>query len=268
MENEISAAYINQIQKYPLLNQQEEAELAQRISSGDKNALTRLVNCNLRLVVSIASKFMGKKISVMDLIQEGNMGLMMAAKKFKASFNTKFSTYCYPWILQYMLRFVNTHSEMISMPSRREDLKRAIFNAKNLLFQKNGRMPQSEEIALFMGIEKSRVDDILCNSYTVSSLDYAENSEGENLSPAALVADTAMTPEERVIFEDEKNEVRKMMDKLKKNEKTVLWHRFNFDCDTKGKTLREISTLIGVSPEAVRQTEMRALKHLKMVSSE
>lgn len=268
MENEISPSYLKQIQKYPLLNQQEERELATKISQGDKNSLTKLINSNLRLVVSIASKFIGKKMPVMDLVQEGNIGLMIAAQKFRKSFNTKFSTYAYPWILQYILRYINSHSQMISLPIRREELKKSVKSAQNILFQKNGRVPQSEEIALFMGIEKSKVDDILLNSYTVSSFDSCESENGENLSLADFIADSAMTPEEKIIFDDERNEILKKMNCLKENEKKVLWYRFNFDGDIKIPTLREVSGLIGVSPEAIRQTEIRALKHLKFAVSQ
>lgn len=268
MESEISLAYLKQIQKYPLLNQEEEWELATKISSGDKNALTKLVNCNLRLVVSIASKFMGKKLPIMDLIQEGSIGLMMAAQKFRKNFNTKFSTYAYPWILQYMLRYINSHTKMISLPTRREALKKSVKNAQNILFQRNGRIPQNEEIALFMGIEKSKVDDILLNSYIVSSFDSCENENADNLSLVDFIADSSMTPEEKMIFDDERNEIRKKLDYLKENEKKVLWYRFNFDENIKVPTLRDVSILIGVSPEAVRQTEMRALKHLKLAVSQ
>ena len=113
-------SYLKEIQRYPLLSADEEVVLAKKIESGDGEAVNYLVQCNLRLVVSVAKKFCGSyKNSIMDLIQEGNLGLMSAASKFSYTFNTRFSTYAYPWILQYILRYIYGKTSAISLPHRK-----------------------------------------------------------------------------------------------------------------------------------------------------
>ena len=263
MKTEIDASYLRQIQKYPLLSAEEECELSKRIEKGDTNALNALVNSNLRLVVSIACRFRCTNMNIMDLVQEGNMGLMVAAEKFSWSFKTRFSTYAYPWIAQYMLRYANNRTSFISLPHRKEELIRKIQNAQAYLFQQYGKEAGAEEIALYLGLSEEKVRKTMAFSYTVASLD-AETSTGETSSPIGeLIPDSKYSPEEILLRDEQKREIFGMLNKLPGNERLVIWYRFNFENDLHTKTLREVSKIIGVSPEAVRQTEMRAVKHLK-----
>ncbi len=267
MEKEIPASYMSQVQRYPLLSAEEEASLSKKIQSGNKNAVHMLVNSNLRLVVSIAHKFMATKLPIMDLIQEGNMGLMVAAEKYHFSYNTRFSTYAYPWIAQYMLRYANSHGTCITVPHRKDDLIRKVQAAQGVLFQQSGHEPSIKEVALFLGVSEEKIKDCMQYAYTFASLDMETGDSDNSVSLADLIPDTACTPEQHLLREEEKCGVRELMRTLSRNEQKVLWYRFNFEGEMRGKTLREISSIIGVSPEAVRQTEIRAMRHMRLAAT-
>ncbi len=267
MEKDIDKNYLAQIQKYPLLTPEEEAELSKKIEEGNQTAFNKLVNSNLRLVVSIAHKFNNTRLSMMDLIQEGNLGLMTAAEKFHYSFNTRFSTYAYPWIVQYMLRYANTRVSFITLPHRKNDLIRKIQVAQSAVFQETGHEATPQDIAEYIGIPEEKVLDLMTYSYSVASLDSDTSDEDNSLTVGDFLSDVTYSPENMYLKEEEKSEVRSMMENLPGNEKKVIWYRYNFDYENHTKTLREISKIIGVSPEAVRQTEIRAIKHMKAAAS-
>lgn len=264
MEMDILNSYLNDIQKYELLSAEEEASLASKIKEGCKVSLKKLINSNLRLVVSAAYKYINLGIPVMDLIQEGNMGLMVAASKFERSFNTRFSSYAYPWISQYMLRYVKKFSGMISLPSRKEELVRTIRNTRAYLLQENGEEPSVEEISRYLGISESKVQLGLKYAYSVSSLDQEVDDSNKSTTIGELISDTTYSPERLVMREETKRSVRDLVDELPEREKEVIWYRYNFEGETRTRTLREISGIIGVSPEAVRQAEIRAIKHIQL----
>lgn len=266
MEKDVIGSYLNSIKQYPLLTAEQEKELSMKIQKGDKKALNDLINSNLRLVISVARKIQTNSTNIMDLIQEGNMGLMVAAEKFHFSFKTRFSTYAYPWIAQYMLRYANNRSSLISLPHRKDNLIRKIQNAQSYLYQQNRKEATITELALYTGIEEEKVAECLSYSYTISSLDVDTNDEGNSITVGDLVADYTYCPENQLIKDDTCREIRSLMSSLPGNEQKVLWYRYNFDGEMHPKTLREISKIIGVSPEAVRQTEIRAVKHLKSVA--
>lgn len=263
MEKDVVGSYLSSIMNYGLLSAEEESQLSIKIQAGDKKALQKLINSNLRLVVSLARKMQVSSSIIMDLIQEGNMGLMVAAEKFRADFNTRFSTYAYPWIAQYMLRYMNSRTSFISLPNRKEMMIRKIQKIQSYFFQQNGREATVSELALNTGITEEKVVEYLNYSYTVASLDVEVSDEGNSVSVGDLIPDMTYSPEENFMKEETRETVRSLMDSLPGKEKSVLWYRYNFDGDMHVKTLREVSKLIGVSPEAVRQTEIRAVKHMQ-----
>ncbi|MBQ2466033.1 MAG: RNA polymerase sigma factor RpoD/SigA [Treponema sp.] len=263
MKSEVNKNYISQIQKYPLLSAQEELELADRIQGGDKNALNSLINSNLRLVVSIAYRFYSANMSIMDLIQEGNMGLITAAGKFKSCFSTRFSTYAYPWIVQYMNRYASSRMAFIPLPHRKEDMIRKIKEAAAYLSGQNGTEPSSAEIAVFLSIPEEKIDRYMSYEYSVSSLDSETNSEDSGTSIIDFLADFTYNPEENYLDQEKRAHIRSLVDILPSAEKNVIYMRYNFNGEKNAKTLREISKVVGISPEAVRQIEIRALKHLR-----
>ena len=191
----VYALYLNEIKSYPLLSESEEKSLLKKIASGDEEAKTLFINSNLRLVISIAGRFADSNTPFMDLIQEGNIALMTAVSKFKISFRTRFSTYAYPWILQYMQRYVQTKSTDIYIPDNKIALLRKINEVRAELFAKNGFMPSDADIARVLHVEEKTVRDISVMPWNVIRFD--SSSDGyEDTVCGNSIPDTACGPEE------------------------------------------------------------------------
>ena len=262
---EIDTVYLSEVKRYPLLSPAQESELAMEISGGNRKSLEKLINSNLRLVIRAALHFKETGVPVMDLIQEGNMGLITAAGKFSPSFGTRFSTYAYPWIMQYMIRYLKTRFPQIVIPGRKEVLLKIMRQAREELSMSSasGEAPTNKALASYMGISENLLRELQKCDFSVSSLDFEVSDQGKSTSLADIIPDSTYSPEEMLMKREEKEEVRILLRTLPANESKVLWYRFNFACDEKQKTLRELSLLFGISPEAIRQTELRAIRHLK-----
>lgn len=260
---EILESYVNQINKFKLLTSEEEKELSKKIGKGDKNAADTLVKANLRLVVCVAGKIARNcKIPAMDLIQEGNIGLMTAAQKFSHSFNTKFSTYAYPWILQYMLRFIHGKTSFISIPQRKEILLRNLSKAQNSFIQKHGRYPAKNELCAILKIGMEELDEIIALEFSFTSLDSLCTESGD-VTFGELIPDFTFNPEQNLIYKESIQRIHDLVDSLPERERIIIRRRFNFECNVSVPTLREISAALGVSAETVRQIEIRALKKIR-----
>ena len=260
--------YLSQIQKYPLLDGEKEREIAGKISRGDKKALKELINSNLRLVVSIASKFKKTyKVSEMDLIQEGNIGLMAAAEKFSPKYNTRFSTYAYPWILQYMLRFLHNKTAIISIPQRKEEVLRRLSNVKSEYKSIDNKKSSNEELAKYLGISTAELKDALSCLFSYTSLD-CECTEDGSATIGELIPDFTYNPERIFFLEIAKSNIKQLVANLSDKEQYVISSRYNFDGKVHAPTLREIGSSLGVSAETIRQTEIKALKKIKEAVSE
>ena len=255
--------YLKQIQKYPLLNADEEKELAAKILAGNKNALNRLVNSNLRLVVSIAAKFKSTyKVSIMDLIQEGNLGLIFAAEKFSGSHGTRFSTYAYPWILQYMLRFLHNKTSMISIPQRKEEILRRISDIRDYYADRNDKKAGLKEFANTLGISEKELKDSLNCLFTCTSLD-CECGEDNANTIGDLIPDFTYNPEQQFFMECAKSNIKELVANLTEKERVIISSRYNLDGQVHVPTLRELGASLGVSTETIRQTEIKALKKIR-----
>ncbi|MBR1404207.1 MAG: RNA polymerase sigma factor RpoD/SigA [Treponema sp.] len=260
--------YVSQIQRYPLLTSEDEKALAEKITAGEKHAVTTLVNSNLRLVVSVANKFRRTyKISVMDLIQEGNLGLMAAAEKFSSSFNTRFSTYAYPWILQYMLRFVHNKTGMIAIPQRKEEVLRRLSSIQSEYTQVTGKEASSAELSKYLGISETEISDALTYLYSYTSLDAECNEDGSG-TIGDLIPDFTYEPEKRYFSEIARKNIQKLVNQLPEKERYVIAGRYNFEGKVHAPTLRELGLSLGVSAETIRQTEIKALKRIKKAVDE
>ena len=257
----VYALYLNEVKNYRLLTAEEEKALLEKIDAGDEDARKRFINSNLRLVISIAGRFADSNTPFMDLIQEGNIGLMTALSKFKTSFHTRFSTYAYPWILQYMQRYVHTKSTDIYIPDNKIDLFRKVNEARSELFAKNGFAPSDGDIARVLNVEEKVVRDITVMPWNVVSLD-APCSEYDEAAFGDSIPDTSAGPEETAIGRILKQEVRAFIDTLPKEEGSVMCCRYDFD-GMGQRTLFETSELLGVSSETVRKAEIRALRFIK-----
>ena len=262
MEKSIYSSYIKQILKYPLMTFEEEVEHSKLIQQGDQKAKMRLVQANLRLVVNIAKKYENPYVSIMDLIQEGNIGLMAAAGKYHYSYNTRFSTYAYAWIAQSITRYIQTKTSIIMLPNRKEEALRKVRSEKSKLYQILGRDPSYEEVAESVNMSVKKVKAILSYSYSIVSMN-APSDEETGLELSDMIPDNHFTPEGKMMNEMDKQEIKSMVDKLPGMERSVIYNRFNFNCDSKVKTLRQLGDQLGVSAETVRQMEIRAIRRLR-----
>ena len=262
MENSVYSNYIKQIVKYPLMSFEEEIEHSKLIQQGDNAAKMRLVQANLRLVVNIAKKYDNPYVSIMDLIQEGNIGLMFAAGKYHYSYNTRFSTYAYAWIAQSIIRYIHGKTSIIMIPNRKEEMLCKIRSEKSKLYQILGRDPSDEEVAESMNMTVREVKNVLSYAFSVVSMN-APSDDESGLELSDMIPDSHFTPEGKMMNDMDKQEIKNMVEELPVMERKVIYSRFNFNCDSKTKTLRQVGDQLGVSAETVRQMEIRAIRKLR-----
>lgn len=262
METMAYKQYVKQILKYPLMTFEEEIEHSKLVQKGDNAAKMRLVQSNLRLVVSVAKKYKNPYVSIMDLIQEGNIGLLTAVSKYHYSYNARFSTYAYPWIAQSISRYIRNKTGQIILPHRKEELVRKVHSAKLVLFQNLGREPSDEEIAEELSLTVEAIKNINLYSYSFVSID-SESDDDSGFCFGDSIPDYSFSPEVNLIEKEEKKDVHKMISRLPEIEQKVIKYRYNFENERKVKTLRQIGDELGVSAETIRQVEMRAVKHLR-----
>ena len=258
-------AYFNQIRKTPLLTFEEELELSRSIEEGDEDARRRLVEANLRLVVKISKAYVSKDVGLLDLIQEGNLGLLKAASKYDHRKQVRFSTYASWWIKQSITRALSNKRRSIRLPHRKEDALRKIQRAFNVLSQSLSRRPSVEEVAVEVGMDSAEVVEILNISHGPVSLDSDINSESGTLHD--VFEDYSYSPDSEVMQQVMRDETLKFLERLREKEKKILLYRFAFHGGKK-YTLKRISDELGISPETVRQIEMRAIRKLRQHASE
>lgn len=255
--------YMKQIGEIPLLTPEEERVIGNRIAAGDTSAYEELINANLRLVVSVAKKYNGHTgIGFLDLIQEGNMGLMHAARKFDFSKGFKFSTYATYWIKQYISRAIADQGRAIRVPVHIVEANNLINRTARELAQAFGREATQEEVALKLNMTMKEYADIVEHSKSLLSMDKAI-SDDEDSDMNELVGDLRQTPiDEAMRNQSTREDIIKIFDTLEEREKTVMIMRFGFD-DGESKTLEDVGEELGITRERVRQIEARALRKLR-----
>ncbi len=253
-------AYFDQIKKTPLLSFEEEVALSKRIQKGDVDARQELVEANLRLVVKIAKAYMTNDVGFLDLVQEGNLGLIKAAGKYDHRKQVRFSTYASWWIKQSITRALSNKRRQIRLPHRKEDALRKIQKTYTSLSQNLMRAPTVEEVALELGFPVDEVVQILNISSSVISLDSDLNEESGTFHD--VFEDYSYAPDAEVMKNSLREETLSFLERLKEKERQILLYRFSFFGGQK-YTLKRISDEMGISPETVRQIEIRALKKLK-----
>jgi RNA polymerase primary sigma factor len=254
-------SYIEQIRKIPLLTFEEELELSRCIQNGDDAARRRLIEANLRLVVKLARNYYTSDVSLMDLIQEGNAGLIRAVEKYDHSKQVRFSTYAAWWIRQAISRFLTDKKRPIRLPHRKEELLRKIRQAHNSLLQRYRREPKVEEIAAEIGIPVPEVELVQNISNAVYSLE-AENDNDGFASAMDCLVDNSYSPERELMQKSSREETFRELSKLKEREKNVLIYRYQLN-GGKRHSLKKISGKMGLSPETIRQIELKALDKLR-----
>ena len=255
--------FLNEMARYPLLTAEEEVELAKAIERGDKEAKDRMVNSNLRLVVSIAKKYQGHGLSLLDLIQEGIIGLIRAVEKFDWRRGYKFSTYATWWIRQAVQRGVANKARTIRMPVHIVDRERKIARAERELHTKLGRVPTTEELAKATKLPLKHVREVQDAARAVTSLDRPVGSESDT-SLGELVAGDEAPPEEEFEISFRRDALRRAIEELPEREQDVLKLRFGLDGDPDPQSLEQIGKTLGLTRERVRQIETTALERLAL----
>ena len=254
--------FLNEIRRYPLLTAAEEIELSKRIEKGDMEAKERMINSNLRLVVSIAKKYQGQDLGLLDLIQEGIFGLIRAAEKFDWRKGYKFSTYATFWIRQAIQRGIANRARTIRIPVHIGQRERKIARVERELAAKFERQPTDEEISAASGVPIEQIEEIRDAGRAVTSLDKPIGEEGE-AAFGDLLASDELLPEEEVHVSLSEELLRKTIEELPETERNVLKLRYGINGDAP-TPLRETGKRLGMSPERVRQIESKALAKLAM----
>ena len=254
--------YLKEIGNYPLLSMDEEVELAKKIAEGDQYATERLTESNLRLVVSIAKKYVGRGLSFLDLIQEGNLGLIKAVDKFDYSKGYKFSTYATWWIRQAITRSIADQSRTIRIPVHMSEVINKAYRISRSLLQELGREPTEEEIANEMNLPVEKVREIMKISADPISLDTPIGEEDDSHLGDFIKDDTIMGPEDAAAYTMLQDQIQKLLTTLSEREQRVLILRFGL-LDGRTRTLEGVGKEFNVTRERIRQIEAKALRKLR-----
>jgi RNA polymerase primary sigma factor len=254
--------YLKEIGKVPLLSSDEEIELAKKMENGDEEAKKRLAEANLRLVVSIAKRYVGRGMLFLDLIQEGNLGLIKAVEKFDFRKGFKFSTYATWWIRQAITRAIADQARTIRIPVHMVETINKLIRVSRQLLQELGRDPTPEEIAKEMGMNEDKVRDIMKISQEPVSLETPIGEEEDSHLGDFIPDDDAPAPAESAAFTLLKEQLIDVLDTLTPREEKVLRLRFGLD-DGRARTLEEVGREFNVTRERIRQIEAKALRKLR-----
>ena len=254
--------YLKEIGHVPLLTAEEEVALAQRMEAGDEEARHRLEEANLRLVVSIAKRYVGRGMLFLDLIQEGNLGLLKAVEKFDYSKGYKFSTYATWWIRQAITRAIADQARTIRIPVHMVETINKLVRISRQLLQELGRDPRPEEIAKEMGISVARVHEIMKIAQEPVSLETPIGEEEDSHLGDFIEDEAAPAPAEAASFMLLREQLEEVLETLTEREKNVLRLRFGLE-DGRSRTLEEVGQSFGVTRERIRQIEAKALRKLR-----
>ncbi len=254
--------YLKEIGRVPLLSAAEEIDLAKHIELGDEEAKRRLAEANLRLVVSIAKRYVGRGMLFLDLIQEGNLGLIKAVEKFDYRKGYKFSTYATWWIRQAITRAIADQARTIRIPVHMVETINKLIRISRQLLQELGREPSAEEIAAEMDMSPDKVREIQKIAQEPVSLETPIGEEDDSHLGDFIPDDDALAPADAAAYELLKEQLEDVLDTLTEREENVLRLRFGLD-DGRTRTLEEVGKVFGVTRERIRQIEAKALRKLR-----
>ena len=254
--------YLKEIGRYPLLTPEEEKELGRRMSEGDEEAKKKMTEANLRLVVSVAKRYTGRGLQFLDLIQEGNLGLMKAVDKFDHEKGFKFSTYATWWIRQSVTRAIADQAKTIRVPVHMVETINKVIRPSRTLLQELGREPGEEELAEALGMSVEKVRDILKIAQEPVSLETPIGEEEDSHLGDFIPAEGASDPAELASETLMREQIRKAISTLTPREQRVLELRYGLD-DGRSRTLEEVGLEFGVTRERIRQIESKAIRKLR-----
>ena len=257
--------YLQEIRRFPLLSAEEERTLAMACKQGDEDAIRQMVNSNLRLVVSVAKEYAGRGVPLMDLVQEGSIGLLAAAKKFDADLEFRFSTYATKWIRQGVTKSLLNHGGLIRVPAHTAEKIRKVENVRKELLRTTGCEPTPEQISENCDIPASKVRQLLQFSPEVCSLDTPVGSDSDTLG--ILLEDIqAPQPFEELVRDELSRTMDGLLSELNERQQQVLRLRYGM-ADGVCHTFEEIGASLGVSKERARQIEKQAMEKLQILGA-
>ena len=258
--------YLSEIRRYPMLTAAEERQLAMGCAAGDPEAIRTMVSSNLRLVVSVAREYAGRGVPLLDLIQEGSIGLITAAKKFDYTLDYRFSTYATKWIRQRIGLSLHDQSGVIRVPAHTAERMKKLGAARTELRMELGRDPSADELAVRTGFSAEKTRELLLLMPDVTSLDIPVGDKGEDTIGTLLPAEEGYEPQAELIRRELKTLLDELMTQLSERQRTVLRLHFGME-DGVCRSLSEIAAVLEVSKERVRQIERQAMEKLQKIGA-
>ena len=255
--------YLREIRSYPRLTAEEERELARRCAQGDEDAIRQMVNSNLRLVVSIAREYAGRGVALMDLIQEGSIGLLAAARKFDYTRDLRFSTYATKWIRQGVTRCLLNHGSSIRVTLHTAERMRKVQSVRAALLQETGEEPTTAQISERSGIPESKVQELIRLTPDICSLDVPAG-DGDDSSALGTLLEDVQTPQpyEELVRQELERTMGELLSTLTDRQQQILRLHFGME-DGHCYALEDIGKMLGISKERVRQVERQAMDKLQ-----